>query len=489
MHKLLQRQLQRYLSSESLSHLTDGWRDLLSAVDQAYEQADVDRQLLERSLDLTSQDLILRNKELWSDISRRKHAEALLAGQKRVLELVARGVPLSETLEMICRVVEDDSPGILCGICVVDSDGQHLRLGAAPSLPETYSRLVDGLPIGPHAGSCGTAAYEAKPVMVSDIASDPRWEAYRQAALSHGLRACWSTPILSMKGKVLGTFAIYYQQPQVATVESLPLIEVATHLAGIAIERQQAEWSVKQQAAELVRSNADLEQFAYVASHDLQEPLRMIASYTQLLARRYQDRLDADAKEFIQYAVDGVTRMQTLINDLLSYSRVGTKGKAFEPTDCNGVLQRALENLRLTIQETKAEIMNDPLPTVNGDMIQLTQVFQNLISNAIKFHGSNSPHVHIGVTQKSRDWEFAVSDNGIGIPEEHRGRIFVIFQRLHHRHEYPGTGIGLAICKKIVERHGGRIWVESEPGKGSSFFFTLPFLPLSEGGQPNGNAS
>jgi signal transduction histidine kinase len=229
-----------------------------------------------------------------------------------------------------------------------------------------------------------------------------------------------------------------------------------------------------ERAKDLARSNGELQQFAYVASHDLQEPLRMVASFTQLLAKRYSDKLDDDAREFINYAVDGAKRMQTLISDLLSYSRVGTQGKAFELVHCDAVLDRVLKSLQLAIEDTGAVITREPLPAVAGDSIQLTQLFQNLLTNAIKFHGKKPPLVQISTENNGSMWKIAVRDNGIGISPEHADRIFVIFQRLHTKTEYPGTGIGLAICKKIVERHGGRIWVEASPGGGSTFFFTIP---------------
>jgi light-regulated signal transduction histidine kinase (bacteriophytochrome) len=226
--------------------------------------------------------------------------------------------------------------------------------------------------------------------------------------------------------------------------------------------------------ADLKRSNEELQQFAYVASHDLQEPLRAVASFTQLLSQRYKGKLDADADEFIAFAVGGANRMQTLINDLLSYSRLETRGKPPEPTDSHDALGQALANLGTAIRESVALVTNDDLPKVLADEGQLVQLFQNLIGNAVKFHGKEPPRVHVSAALQGREWLFSVRDNGIGIAQEYQERIFSIFQRLHSREEYPGTGIGLALCKRIVERHGGTIRVESEPGSGSTFFFTLP---------------
>lgn len=234
------------------------------------------------------------------------------------------------------------------------------------------------------------------------------------------------------------------------------------------------ERRLKAKTEELTRSNAELERFAYVASHDLQEPLRMVGSYVQLLARRYQGKLDADADDFIHYAVDGATRMQQLINDLLAYSRVGTRGGQIVPTDTNRILAAALFNLGHSIQASGAQITHDPLPSVLADPSQLTQVLQNLIGNALKFHGAAAPLIHVSAREEADVWRFAVRDNGIGIDPSQAERIFQIFQRLHTREEYPGTGIGLSICKRIVERHGGRIGVLSEPGGGAEFWFTLP---------------
>jgi signal transduction histidine kinase len=225
---------------------------------------------------------------------------------------------------------------------------------------------------------------------------------------------------------------------------------------------------------DLARSNRDLEQFAYVASHDLQEPLRMVATYTQLLAERYRGRLDSDADKYIHHAVDGVLRMQKLVQDLLAFSRVGRLGPAVQGADCNVVLQTALTNLEAAIQESGALVEHAQLPVVMADSSQLAQVFQNLIGNAIKFRSSEPPLIRVSAEMQAKEWVLSVADNGLGIAAEHAEDVFVIFRRLHARAEYSGNGIGLSICKKVIEQHGGRIWFESESGHGSTFRFTLP---------------
>jgi light-regulated signal transduction histidine kinase (bacteriophytochrome) len=239
-------------------------------------------------------------------------------------------------------------------------------------------------------------------------------------------------------------------------------------------ERKHAEEALLRRTDDLRRSNAELEQFAYVSSHDLQEPLRMVSSYVQLLAKRYKGRLDEDADVFIGFAVEGAARMQQLINDLLVYSRVGTQAKPFAHTDLEMVFDHAIANLQVSIQESQAVITHDPLPSLWADPVQMVQLLQNLIGNAIKFCTATPPRVHIRAERQQAAWRFSVQDNGIGIDPKFAERIFIIFQRLNTRAEYAGTGIGLAICKKIVERHGGRIWAEPATEQGSIFLFTVP---------------
>ncbi len=257
--------------------------------------------------------------------------------------------------------------------------------------------------------------------------------------------------------------------------ESLQKSEILQHQMNAELEKRVIERTEHLATAveSLKRSNQELEQFAYVASHDLQEPLRMISSFSQLLAQEYRGKLDGEADEYIHYVVDGANRMQSLIQDLLSYSRVDSRGKPFEEVDLNYILGAVHSSLQLQIQETAAVIGISPLPTIISDSLQMTQLFQNLLSNSLKFRGNVLPLIQVSACDEVDFWHFTVSDNGIGIEAQYFERIFKIFQRLHTRAEYPGTGIGLAVCKRIVERHGGRIWVESEPGKGTAFHFTI----------------
>jgi signal transduction histidine kinase len=239
-------------------------------------------------------------------------------------------------------------------------------------------------------------------------------------------------------------------------------------------ERKITEQRLSNTTQKLTRSNEELEQFAYVASHDLQEPLRMVINFLQLIERRYKGKIDKDADDFIAFAVEGAKRMKMMINDLLIYCRVETQGKNLECTDCEHVLEQTLSYLEISIHENSAAITSDSLPVVMADEIQLIKLFQNLISNALKYRSEKPPRIHIGVKRKDQWWLFSFKDNGIGFDPQYREQIFIIFHRLHDREKYTGTGIGLAVCRKIVERHGGHIWVESEPGKGSTFYFTIP---------------
>ena len=280
------------------------------------------------------------------------------------------------------------------------------------------------------------------------------------------------TRLVIIVGEALGLFFLLVAGHLVQQ-EMKKLAQAEAEVRTFNAELAQRTVELAERAKELERSNMELQQFAYAASHDLQEPLRTISSFTQLLARRYQDKLDDKGREFISFAVEGCHRMHALINDLLTFSRVGSQGQPLVPLCCDAVLDRVLKGLGVAIEDSRAVITRDPLPVVLADEIQLSQLFQNLVGNAIKFRGKNVPRIHITSERSGTVWKIAVRDHGIGIAAEHYDRIFVIFQRLHTKTQYPGTGIGLAICKKIAERHGGRIWAEPSPGGGSTFCFTM----------------
>ncbi|MEO7332288.1 MAG: ATP-binding protein, partial [Minicystis sp.] len=318
----------------------------------------------------------------------------------------------------------------------------------------------------------GRIAEQRRPHLTNDILNDERMADYAWARRG-GMSAFAGYPLI-VDDRVVGVVAVFADHALDAS--ALSAIEMVAYTLAQGIVRKRAEETLDLRAAELARSNAELERFAYIASHDLQEPLRMVASYTQLLGRRYKGKLDADADEFIAFAIDGASRMQTLINDLLAFSRVGTRSGEPAPTSLKRSLDLALANLRFAIEESGAVITHDDLPTVLADERQIAQVFQNLLGNAIKFRGPEPPRIHIGV-EHTDEWRIVIKDNGIGIEPRFFDRLFVLFQRLHSRVEYQGNGIGLAICKKIVERYGGRIWVEAAPGQGSTFIFTLRGSP------------
>jgi len=422
-------------------------------------------------------------------------AEALLAHDREVLGAQA-------SLQFEETVPQDDGPhtyiaikfplydatGTAYAVCTISTDVTE-QMRAEEALRESeerYRSLFDNIPVGLYRSAPDGRLLDVNPAMVEMFSHPDRESLLRVNAVDLHLdpedRRRWQTT-MAREG-VVRNYEVRLRRRDGSPIWILSSDRAVRDAEGKVLyyegslrditARKEAEEALRQALAELERSNRELEQFAYVVSHDLQEPLRMVASYAQLLARRYRGRLDPDADDFITFMVDGASRMQQMINDLLAYSRVHTRGRPFEPTDCQAALDRALANLQMAIQESGASITHAPLPTVMADASQLAQLFQNLIGNAIKFRSEAPPRIHIGAQRRDSEWLLSVHDNGIGIAPQYHERIFVIFQRLHSREEYPGTGIGLAICKRIVERHGGRIWVESEPGKGSTFYFTLP---------------
>lgn len=313
-------------------------------------------------------------------------------------------------------------------------------------------------------------------ILAEATAGDEEFEALRNA----GLCSFLCVPMMA-RGRVLGAVSLATTSPRRLTARDCEFLRDLAGRAALVVdnarlyakaERERTE--LEDASAALRRSNQDLQQFAYVASHDLQEPLRAVASYTQLLKRRYGQQLDADGDEFMAYIVDGVRRMQNLIQDLLAFSRVMHDARQIRQVSLEGVYAGVVLGLHAAIQESGAVLTHMPLPVVSGDEYQLSQLLQNLLSNAVKYRSAEPPRVHVAVEQHEGHWQFSVSDNGIGIDPQHHDRVFGVFKRLHPRNQYPGTGIGLAICKRIVEGHGGRIWLESTPGKGTTFFFTLP---------------
>jgi PAS domain S-box-containing protein len=443
----------------------------------------------------------LENAELYEqaqrEIAERKHAEEGLrhyAERLGILHDIDQAILASQSPEMIAQAALGHARRL------VPYDGGAV-LTHRPDTQESVVFAVSGssdqpfllpgqrLPLSPleEISPIASALGQGQAILVKDLTARPPSSLLNNMLQARGVRSVLVIPLLFQAG-LIGIFALTANVPDAFSAEHVEISrEIADELA-VAVQQarlheqlEQHARDLEQQAQELQRSNAELQQFAYVASHDLQEPLRMITSYLQLLERRYQGQLDADADDYIGFAVDGAARMSELLRGLLAYSRVGTQGQPFEPTDTQVILEQVLANLKLAVDESEATITHDQLPTVMADPIQLAQLFQNLVGNALKFRRDVPPKIHVHAERQAHGsagegalWLFSVRDNGIGIEPQYAERIFVIFQRLHTRDKYPGTGIGLALCKRIAERHGGRIWVESEPGNGSTFFFTIP---------------
>ena len=417
-----------------------------------------------------------------TDIEDRKLAEALLAGEKRLLEMMARGDALTLILEALCRLVEEQSGDVLCSILLLDPDGGHLRHGAAPNLPRSYTESIDGAAIGPAAGSCGTAAYRAKPVVVSDIATDPLWADYRELALAHSLRACWSTPMLSSEGKVVGTFAMYYREPRWPRAHEHDIIERITPLAAVAVERAHAEEALHQAQAELARVTrvTTLGELTASIAHEVNQPLAaIVADASACLQWLAADRPDLDSVREALGAVvkDGERAAEVIgrIRGLLSRAPASR-----EPCDLAGIVHDVLplvapELGRLGIVLQTA--LTPDLPLVIGDRIQLQQVLLNLLVNAAEAMRETPPErrrVVVRSTVERRDdrvWAvLAVQDAGVGFTELDTARLFEAF----YTTKPSGLGMGLSISRSIVERHEGRLWGTANPDHGATFHFALP---------------
>ena len=379
---------------------------------------------------------------------------------------------IDEVYERFTDAVTSVIPADRLSIVVVDSEAGQYKARYYAGIDVPLATLDVWQPL--EGQVIETVVRSKRPQIVDDrnvaaiLTRSPRL----QDGIEAGLRTWMDVPVI-LEQVVVAVMRFMSRTPNAYDARSEALaVLIAAQVAGAVANAQSIE-SLLATQAELARSNAELEQFAYVASHDLQEPLRMVASYVGLLDRRYRGRLDSDADDFIEFAVDGARRMQALLNGLLDLSRVGTRGRELEPTETGAALRDSLINLEQAIAEAGAEVVHDPVPTVLGDRIQLTQLFQNLVSNSVKFNASDRPRVTVTAQRAGSMWEFAVADNGIGIDPAHFDRIFQVFQRLHTRDTYEGTGIGLSVCRKIVERHGGTIWPESAKGQGTTFRFTL----------------
>ncbi len=405
----------------------------------------------------------------------RKRTARRLAVQHTASRVLAEVRPPAEAMRLILRSI-CETLGWQLGLMWTTEPSTN-RLCCSQTWPVNDNKLKGliqashEMVLAPGEGFPGKAAARGRMIWSRGNELDGNSNRARLADRA-GLRSGFAFPIrLGKETPGVCEFFSLREEPPDEDLREV-LLSIGTQV-GQFLERVRAEEQVRQTSAELARSNADLQQFAFLASHDLSEPLRMVSSYLKLLEPRCKDSLDPQAREFITRASDGAARMQALINDLLAYSRVDSRGRDFNTLDVSQGLQAAEMNLSVAIQEAGAVVTHDALPEVRGDAIQISQLFQNLIGNAIRFRGSEPPRIHVGARRAGAEVVFSVADNGIGIERKNFDRIFVIFQRLHTRSEYPGTGMGLAICKRIVERHGGRIWVESEPGKGSTFFFTL----------------
>jgi len=440
------------------------------------------------------------------DLSEQKKAARALRMLYECNQIIVHAANESDFLRDICRtIVEVGSYRMAWVGYAVQDKKKTVRPVAQAGHEEGYLESLDITYADSERGRGPTGeAIRTETISTArNISTDPNFAPWRPEALKRGYASSIAIPLIA-RGQTLGAIMMYAVEIDAFDTQEAGLLkEMADDIAycismlrlrdehkrtdqELRKYREHLEELVEQRteelkkiSAELARSNADLQQFAYVASHDLQEPLQVIKGFLVLFERRYKDKLDEKAHEFITFTIEGAKRMQELIKDLLEYSRVGTKSKEFKPTDCSLILDRAIFNLKVAIDESGAEVTHDNLPTVMANAVQLTSLFQNLISNAIKFRGAEALRVHIsaereGAEREGDEWLFSVRDNGIGIDPEFADMIFAVFQRLHSSDKFPGTGIGLAICKKIVELHGGRIWVESKPEKGATFYFTIP---------------
>jgi PAS domain S-box-containing protein len=388
-------------------------------------------------------------------------------------------------LEDICNIVVNDCGHSMVWIGLTEGDNlsviPHAHAGFEEDYLNTLNIKLDDVERG--RGPTGTAIRTGKPYICENMLTDPKFKPWREEAMKRGYKSSMVLPIISDM-EVIGALNIYSRETNPFSTEEKKLLhelvdDISFGITSLRLRKahEKAENALRESMIDIERSNAELEQFAYVTSHDLREPLRMITSFLQLLERRYKDQLDEDANEFIGFAVNGAKRLDAMINDILIYSRVAKKERNLTPVNLNIVLEQVYLNLKTSIEETNAELTQDKLPTLLLDEQLMIQLFQNIIANAIKYRSEKTPQIHISARKEFNQYVFSVQDNGIGISPEHLERIFTIFKRLHTNQEYEGTGIGLSIAQKIVQQHGGQIWAESSSDGGSTFHFSIPIIP------------
>ena len=420
------------------------------------------------------------------DITLRKQAEAITRCQNAVLKKIADGRPLNEVLDTLTHWIERLLPGTLCSILLLDDDGITLRAGSGGSLPAAYNQAIDGVKSGEGVGSCGTAVTRRSLIIVTDISTDPLWANYRDLALSHGLRSCWSMPVFSTERRVLGSFAIYHREPVAPKPHAVALLEAMSALAGVAVERVRAEarihrlnaeleQRVRERTAQLEAANAELESFSYSVSHDLRAPLRHVTGFASLLIKQPVVEADANTRRMADTISGAAIRMGELIDDLLVFSRMGRAELATCPVDTSRLVAEVRDELLQDASGRAIDWQIAPLPVVQADLPTLRQVFTNLLGNAVKYtRNQTQARIDVRCEASEHEFTFAVRDNGVGFDMQYADKLFGVFQRLHRDEDFEGTGIGLANVRRIITRHGGRTWADARPGEGAAFFFTLP---------------
>ena len=410
-------------------------------------------------------------------------ADEILAFQNQILRGVAIGRPLAEVLDRLVQFIEAQSGSAMCSILLFDEKEMRLRFIAGPSLPRAYNDKIDGLVVDAQTGTCGAAVHRKERVIVTDTATDPLWSRFRSLASQFGLAACTSVPIFDSKQRVMGTFAFYYRVPRAPDARDLELIEISRDLAGVAIERELQERELARVNGDLERRvrerTGELEAFTFSVSHDLRAPLRAIEGRLAILVEDFGDSLPEGSAEHIDAARRNARSMSGLIDDLLEFSQTSLKPMRKAWVQPAQIAADALDQLREQRGDLAVEVHTPPLPACWADRTLLTQVYVNLLSNAIKYSRDRSPaKIEIGARNSAGKVEYFVRDNGIGFDMRYAEQIFGVFQRLHSQESYEGSGIGLAVVARIVQRHGGRVWAEARPGEGACFYFTIPGDPV-----------